>query len=71
MPMHEGRKGRLVTAAEVVLQQLPVGQPRTVPQQQRPAEVQHDLARLAARHALSFTVAPIALYAYYYPQAAV
>jgi len=45
MPLHEGAQSRLVPAAEVVLQQLPIGQSRSVPQEHCPAKELDDLAR--------------------------
>jgi hypothetical protein len=43
MPPHKGCKSRLVMAADVVLQQLPVGQTRPVLQKHHPAKVLDDL----------------------------
>ena len=62
VPPHQGCKSRLVTAAEVVLQQLPIGQPRPIPQKHRPAKVLDDLAHLAGRHVVSLVRATLALY---------
>jgi len=54
MPLNEGRKSRLVPAADVVLQQLPIGQPSPIAQQSRPAKVLYGPAHLAGRHVPSF-----------------
>jgi hypothetical protein len=54
MPQHKGCKSRPIVAAYVVLQQLPIGQTRTIPQKRRPTKVLYDPAHLAGRHALSF-----------------
>src|SRR5262249_33501957 len=53
MPPHQGRKSRLIATADVVLQQLPIGQSRPIPQHHA-TKVLEDLARLAGRHVLSF-----------------
>ena len=50
MPLNNGRKCRLVTTADVVLQQLPIGQSCPIPQKHRPAKVLDDLAHLVGRH---------------------
>jgi hypothetical protein len=52
MPMHKGCKSHLIMAADVVLQQLPIGQPRPISQKHHPAKVLDDFARLAGRHVL-------------------
>src|SRR5207244_2727538 len=62
MPPHKGCKSRLVPAADVVLQQLPIGQTRTIPQKRRPAKVLDDPVHLAGRHSLSFVGATVALH---------
>ena len=62
MPLHEGRKTRLVPAADVLLQQLPIGHLRPIPQKHLPANVLDDLADRAGRHVFSFVGATIALY---------
>jgi hypothetical protein len=56
-------------AANVVRQQLSIGQTRTVPQKHHPAKVLDDLAHLARHHVVSFV--GVALYPYYYPLKAV
>ena len=60
MPPHKGCKSRLVTAADVVLQKLLIGQPRTIPQ--NPAKVLDDPVYLAGCHVPSFAGAMVALY---------
>src|SRR5439155_167879 len=60
MPMHKGCKSRLVTAAHVVLQQLPIGQSRTIAQ--NPAKMLDDPVQFSGRHVLSFVGATTALY---------
>src|SRR5262249_42342100 len=62
MPAHQGGQRRLVPAAEVVLQQLPIGQARPTPQKHGPAQVLEDLARLACRHVVSLGEAKLAFY---------
>jgi hypothetical protein len=62
MPMHKGCKSRPITAADVVLQQLPIGQSRTIPQ--NPAKMLDDPAQLSGRHVLSFVGATAALHLY-------
>src|SRR5438045_804445 len=54
MPLHKGRQSRLVTTAEVVLQQLPIGPSCPIPQKHRPAKVLDNLAQLSSRHVPSF-----------------
>src|SRR5258708_6340483 len=62
MPLHQCREGRLVTAADVVGQELAIG-PSSADSQKRPlANVLHDLAGLAGRHVSSFVGATVALY---------
>src|SRR5262245_15088392 len=62
MPMYEGCKSRFFVPADVVLQQLPIGQPRPIAQQHRPAKVRDDLADLVDRHVVSLVRATPALY---------
>jgi hypothetical protein len=62
MPPHKGCKSRLVTAANIILQELPIGQPRTVTQKHRPAKVLDDLTHLARRHVVFLVGAKVALY---------
>src|SRR5579864_8850031 len=62
MPLHKGRKSRLVTTADVVLQQLPIGQPYAIPQKHRPAKVLDNPAQLSGRHIASLVAAKLALY---------
>jgi uncharacterized protein (TIGR02996 family) len=62
MPPHQGCQSRLVTTAEVVHQQLPIGQPRPLAQKHRPAQVLENLAHLAVRHGVSLVQATLALY---------
>src|SRR5262249_55080586 len=54
MPPHQGYKRPFVTAADVVLEQLPIVQPRRIPPKHSPANMLDDLARLASRHLLLF-----------------
>src|SRR5262245_7893727 len=54
MALHQDCKSRRVTAADVVLQQLPIGPTGAIAQQHRPAKVLDDPVHLAGRHALSF-----------------
>src|SRR5262249_45751598 len=54
MPMHQGCKSRLVTAADVVRQQFLIGQPPTVSQKHPPSKVLEYPPHLAGRHVLSF-----------------
>src|SRR5262245_32302308 len=61
MPSHQNRQRRLVTTAEVVLQQLSIGQPCPVAQP-HPAKVLDHLAHLAGRHFVSLVKAKLALY---------
>src|SRR5262245_40464954 len=49
VPTHKGRKSRLVLAADVVRQQLLIGQPSPVLQKHRPAKVLDDPVHLAHR----------------------
>jgi hypothetical protein len=60
MPLHKGCESRLVTAADVVLQQLAIGQARTVPQDA--AEVLHDPVHRAGCHVPSFAGATLTVY---------
>jgi hypothetical protein len=53
MPTHQGFHGRLVTTADVFLQQLRIGQPRPILEKCCPAKVLEDLAPLAGRHVVS------------------
>src|SRR5437879_2818426 len=53
MPIHQGLEGRLVTAADEVLQQSPIAKPSTIAQQRRPAKVVDDLTHLPGRHVVS------------------
>jgi hypothetical protein len=62
MPAHQGCQSRLFAAAEVVLQQLPIGQTRSVPQKRRLAQVLEDLAHRVVRHAVSLVGATLTLY---------
>jgi hypothetical protein len=48
MPSHEGCKSRLVTAADVVIQQLPIGLSGAIAQ--NPAKVMDDSAQLSGHH---------------------
>jgi hypothetical protein len=50
MSAHQGCNSGFVTAAEVVLQQLPIGQPSPITHKHGPAKVLDDLAHLAGRH---------------------
>jgi hypothetical protein len=59
MPMHKGCESPLVTAADVVRQQLSIGQTCTLPQKQRPAKVLDDPAYLAWHHVLALSVRPL------------
>jgi hypothetical protein len=47
MPPHESREGGIVAPCDETLQKLPVGQPRSVLQENGSAEVLDDLAHLA------------------------
>jgi hypothetical protein len=67
MPPHKGRKSRFVTTADVVLQQLPIGRPCSIPQKHRPAKVLDNPAQFCGRHVPSFWVASVAPPPYYYP----
>ena len=71
MPTHQGFESRLITAADVVRQQLPIGQPGAIPQKHGPAKALDDPTHLAGRHVLSFTAGDGRPLPYYYPQAAV
>ena len=62
MPLHKGRKSRLVTTADVVLQQLLIGQSCPIPQKHRPAKVLDNPARSSGRHITSLVTAKLALY---------
>jgi hypothetical protein len=44
MPLHKGRKSRLIATADVLLQQLPIGQPCPIFAKHRPAKVLDDHA---------------------------
>jgi hypothetical protein len=61
MALHESCESRLVSTADESLQQLPIGQPRPVAQQNRPAKVRDDLADLAGNHGVSLVRASVAL----------
>jgi hypothetical protein len=50
MPPHEGRESRLITPADEVFQQLPIGQTRSLSEKDRPAKVLDDPAYSAGRH---------------------
>jgi hypothetical protein len=62
MPLHKGPKSRLVTTADVVLQQLLIGQSCAIPQTHRPAKVLDNPAQLSGRHITSLVTAKLALY---------
>src|SRR5262249_40546578 len=62
VPPHEGFQSRFFPAAEVVPQQLPIGPPRSVAQEHRPAKVRDDLANRARSHVLSLVRAMLVLY---------
>ena len=67
MTAHQGGKSRVVTAADVCLQQLAVGQPRRFVQKRQPAKVAEDFTHLAGRHGVSFRKRTVVLYPNYYP----
>jgi hypothetical protein len=50
MPPHEGRQSRLMTVVDEVVQQLPIGQTRSLLEKDRPAKVLDDPAYSAGRH---------------------
>lgn len=56
MTVHQGGQGGRIPKAEVVLQQLSIGQTRPIPQQNQPAQVLEDLAHCAGRHRSSLTM---------------
>src|SRR5262249_18635000 len=62
--LHQDRESRLVTTADVVRQQLPVGPSRPITQ--RPAQVLEDPVQLSGRHVLPFVGLDCPL-SYYYP----
>jgi hypothetical protein len=63
MPPHESCEGGIVALRDETPQKLPIGQPRSVLQQNGSAEVLDDLAHLALRHQVpSFLRWPRALY---------
>jgi hypothetical protein len=62
MPLHKGRKSHLVTTADVVLQQLLIGQSCPIPHKRRPAKVLDKPAQLSGRHITSLVTAKLVLY---------
>src|SRR4029077_5891575 len=66
MPLHKVGRSRLITTADVVLQQLLIGQSCPIAQKHRPAKVLDNPAPLSGRHIASLVAAKFALYLYYY-----
>jgi hypothetical protein len=66
VPLHEERQGRIVCAAEEVIQQLAIGPFRPVIRKHGPAKVSQDLAQLVGRHLLSSVDGITRLYSSYY-----
>src|SRR5262249_47945228 len=62
MPLDKGRKRRLITTADEVLQQLPIGEPCPIPQKHRPAKVVDTRALLPGRHIASLVATKLDLY---------
>jgi hypothetical protein len=62
MLIYNCRNCGLFTPADVVREQLPIGQPRPIAQKHCPAEVLDDLVPLAGRHVVSLVRLPRALY---------
>jgi hypothetical protein len=66
MPLHEGSTRRFITAAEVVLQQLPIGQPCGLLPKNGAAKVLDDPADLAHHYLTSRAAAGVHFYPNYY-----
>jgi hypothetical protein len=66
VPPHQGRKRGLLSAAEVGLQQLPVGQSGPIPPQHGPAKILQGLAHPAGLHVSSSVAYMPSPYSYYY-----
>ncbi len=66
MPPHQGSNSRLLTAAEVALQQLSIAQPCPILQKRRPTKLLHNLAYLAGWHGVPSLLAILCLLPYYY-----
>jgi hypothetical protein len=62
MPTYEGGQSRPVMTAEIVLQQLPIGQSSPVPQKDRGVQVLDDIAHRAVRHVASLIGVSLTLY---------
>jgi hypothetical protein len=53
MPSHEGRQSRLIPVVNELFQELPVAQPRSLLEKDRPAKMLNDPAYSARRHVTS------------------
>ena len=62
MPPHQGRQGRVFTAVEVALEQLPIAEACPIPQEDCSAKVVNHLAHRACGHGGSFGVANVGTY---------